>query len=840
MRAFASDKTEKIINPVDIFKKKLVHQSGYDFLRDNQTDFLKQWHGIRQQRDIVGLMDTGSGKTLIGLLMLYSKCQEGDGPAVYLCPDNQLVDQVCVQASLYGIPVCQIEKNENGKQEFPLEYSNSESVLVTTFERLFNGRSIFGVNGHNSREIQKIGALLIDDAHECVKKAREKSTIKISRYEQSDLYDKILKIFEESISYQGIGALASIKRKESSVIKQVPFWSWKDNVSTIHALLESHNNQENKNIFFNFNLISNNLEYCECYISGNFIEITPTIIPTENIPSFYSAEHRFILSATLGNNNELVRELGIDTEAVRNPITVDNVNMGERLILSPKRMHRDITDEEIRDLCSEYSNSVNVAVIVPNERIASYWVEKGAKLIQTENIILDLKGLKEKNKDNFVVFLNRYDGIDLVDDMCRILVIDGMPTKESLKDKIEIPYRKDSIFVNMKKAQSIEQGLGRAVRSGTDHCVSILMGNDLLNFIGINNNKKLFSSTIQSQLDFGVNLTEGTSLTKKQALNIIKESIEVCLKAEDEWRQFHKSMINDAQEDYKKLDFTDMIELAGYERKAIQASIRKQTQEIVQNMNNITLFTDKTSDEGWSFQLYAQLINEVDSTRAQDLQLKAFDCNNALLKPLTFVKAKKVKRCSNQLAGFKLRLNDYERGTDIILKVDTILSHLVYSPDMDHKKFENSIKELGLFLGFESTQPDMGTNDGPDNFWRMQNNDLVIECKNNSINSVSRDETNQMSSSVRWYGELYAEEMRLNAVMLHRSSYLENNAHGEFKVIDETKLNILKANLRNFAIELSIKSPNTWLDQELEEILNKYYFSESALLQHYFVDVKRS
>ncbi|MGE7694710.1 DEAD/DEAH box helicase family protein [Lysinibacillus sp. NPDC094177] len=84
-------------------------------------------------------MDTGAGKTLIGLLMLYSKAQEIKEPVVYLCPDNQLVEQVCTQANLYGIPVCKIEKNENYRQESPAEFNNSESVLVTTFERLFNG-----------------------------------------------------------------------------------------------------------------------------------------------------------------------------------------------------------------------------------------------------------------------------------------------------------------------------------------------------------------------------------------------------------------------------------------------------------------------------------------------------------------------------------------------------------------------------------------------------------------------------------------------------------------------------------------------------------------------------
>ncbi len=36
---------------------------------------------------------------------------------------------------------------------------------------MYNGHSIFGVTETGNREIQDIGALLIDDAHTCIKKS---------------------------------------------------------------------------------------------------------------------------------------------------------------------------------------------------------------------------------------------------------------------------------------------------------------------------------------------------------------------------------------------------------------------------------------------------------------------------------------------------------------------------------------------------------------------------------------------------------------------------------------------------------------------------------------------
>ncbi|MES9718981.1 helix-turn-helix domain-containing protein, partial [Bacillus safensis] len=41
--------------------------------------------------------------------------------------------------------------------KFPTEFLNGKAILITTFERMINGRSIFGVEGYGNRPIQRIG-----------------------------------------------------------------------------------------------------------------------------------------------------------------------------------------------------------------------------------------------------------------------------------------------------------------------------------------------------------------------------------------------------------------------------------------------------------------------------------------------------------------------------------------------------------------------------------------------------------------------------------------------------------------------------------------------------------
>lgn len=770
--------------------------------------------------------------------MLYSKLKEGIGPAVYLCPDNQLVQQCYEQARLYGIPVCQFEKSENPKsqpQQFPLSYENSEAILITTFDKLFNGKSIFGVIGGN-RELKEIGALLIDDAHECIKKAREKSSIKIHKSKSPLLYQAFGRLFHDDLEYQGRAAIRSIIKGEPSVVQQIPYWDWQNKIESVIKLISDNNDIDNSDIFFNSGLILDDLENCECYISGTVIEITPAIVPHSKIPSFSKAQHRFILSATLNNGFSLISDLGISKTAVEKPIKVDTVSLGERLILAPKRYNKDINDKEIRDLCFSYAKDINVLVIVPNDEKSKLWTDLGAQKLNSDDIIEEISKLRTEKPGKVCVVSNRYDGMDLIEDTCRLLVIDGMPTKESLKDKIEMQYRENSTLVNLKRAQIIEQGLGRGVRSGTDRCVAILMGDDLLSFIGRNDNKGLFSPVVQSELAFGVSLGDDEKIPdKKTAIENIEEAMQECLNATDSWRAFHKQLVFDAEKQFRADKFDNLIELAVLESQAFIAKQKEDIGEIDKYMRKIMGLVSGSKDEGWYYQLYAHLIHSIDAGRASDLQMKARDLNSSLLKPLYFVKSKKVKNYGKQIPNFKKSISEFEKGTDLVIYINEVLSKLEYSPDIFYKDFESSIQKLGEFLGFKSSTPDTDDNNGPDNFWRTENYDFVIECKNNSLNDISRDEANQMSNSIRWYKEIYTENNRMIAVILHKSNKVNHDANinDEFSVIDSDKLALLKNNLKKLSNELSYKAPNAWTEEELERKLRFYSLTENQLKKIY-------
>lgn len=74
-------------DPIDIYAG-LDRAADTSDLRASQVEVLQEWFNHHyKERDVIVKMHTGDGKTLVGLLMLYSKMNSGIGPVMYVCPN---------------------------------------------------------------------------------------------------------------------------------------------------------------------------------------------------------------------------------------------------------------------------------------------------------------------------------------------------------------------------------------------------------------------------------------------------------------------------------------------------------------------------------------------------------------------------------------------------------------------------------------------------------------------------------------------------------------------------------------------------------------------------------
>ena len=162
------ESVQKETNPSQIFEH-LDKESKKVELRRHQEKILDEWdQKFKNNKDTIVKLHTGEGKTLVGLLILQSSLNANLGPAVYFCPDSSLVQQTISEAKAFGINAIPVDEDNR----LPLKFLNSDAILVTTCQKLFNGKSMFGVIG-DKKDSVPIGSLVMDDAHACIEIIRK-------------------------------------------------------------------------------------------------------------------------------------------------------------------------------------------------------------------------------------------------------------------------------------------------------------------------------------------------------------------------------------------------------------------------------------------------------------------------------------------------------------------------------------------------------------------------------------------------------------------------------------------------------------------------------------------
>ncbi len=321
-KRLASKKVSKVSDPIELYRT-LDRASDKGPLRPSQEAILQEWHSSRRMhRDVIVKLHTGQGKTLVGLLMLQARLNEGKGPAAYLCPNNFLIEQTCEQARQFGILTCRADP------DLPEAFQNSEQILVTSVQKLFNGLTKFGID----RRSMAIGTLLMDDAHACADTIRDACKIRIDATE--DAYHRLRTLFAAELEQQGIGTYADICNGKPDAPLPVPYWAWRDRETDVASILSLATDK--KSVRFAWPLLRNILRHCQCVVSGSSIEVEPYVAPLSSFGSYWKANHRIFMSATVTDDAFLIKGLQLLPETVLKPLLYERESWsGEKMVLLP-------------------------------------------------------------------------------------------------------------------------------------------------------------------------------------------------------------------------------------------------------------------------------------------------------------------------------------------------------------------------------------------------------------------------------------------------------------------------------------------------------------------------
>lgn len=819
--------SEKQTDPIKIYSS-LDRASDKGPLRPVQESILKDWYdGHRNNKDVILKLHTGQGKTLIGLLALQSKLNEGKGPALYLCPNNYLIQQTKDQAKQFGI------KTEVTDDALPPNFLEGKRILITSVQKLFNGLTKFQLNNKSI----EIGCLVMDDAHACIEAIRSSFIIKIKS--DQNAYAEILQLFSQELENQGAGTYADIKAREFDSFLYVPYWSWYNKHVEVSTILSNHRSEDH--IKFQWPILKDIIKDCQCIISGDSLEITPYFNPINVYGSYHNAVHRIFMSATVNDDSFFVKALGVQAESIKKPLMLKKEKWsGEKMILIPEKIDESLDRVEIVNHFAKpvKKRKYGVVALVPGAWKSTIWKSAGAVVATAKTIDEEIDKLKNEQGEDTLVIVNRYDGIDLPDAACRLLIIDSKPHSETLSDRYQESCRTDSDIVAIKIAQKVEQGLGRAVRGEKDYCAVILTDSELVRAIQSKHSRKYFSNQTRTQIDIGFKVSEFAEeeiKNGKKPLQALTGALNQSLLRDEGWKEYYIEQMNamtDSPPEKKVLEI--LIAERDAEHK-YRSGNYDDAVAIIEKLKNSSLI--KTSSErGWYLQEMARYIFPYDPGKSNEFQKEAHIANNFLLKPTHGMVVKKMTLVGQKrIENIKEWLKSQGDFAEVTLKVNEILSNLSFGIKAD--KFENALNELALAIGFDGDRPDKHWKEGPDNLWIIKDGEFILfECKNEvdlRRAEINKEESKQMNNSIAWFKREYSGKNVKNIMVINAGSLGKGAAMNDVEVMKEKHIKKLVKSVRHFFNSFRELDFSNLSDKKIQEFLDSNNLSVDDIKSKY-------
>lgn len=730
-------------------------------LLSHQADIIRDYIAkALNASDVAFQLPTGSGKTLVGLLIGEWRRRKYNEQVLYLCPTNQLVNQVVEQSiEKYGIDAISFT---GPKSEYTHDivnfYLNAEKIAITSYSALFNIKPFF----------EEPDLIILDDIHTSENYIASNWSLNIDKYNQRTkaLFDTIVSLLRDSISpvqYQAL-ITESDERLDFMRVDKLSTPAFNQIIPGLYSIIDQYPDKDT-NLNLSWQTIKNNLNACHFYYTSCSVLIRPIIPPTKSFAPFNNAKQRIYMSATLGEGGDLERLTGReDIYRLKVPEGWDRQGIGRRYFIFPERS---LDEKNVKSFIEKAIFICKRALIlVPDFKTA----DKISRSIQ-EVIgcpIYDASQI-ESSKKEFIkceravaVVANRYDGIDLIDDECRLLIINEIARATNLQERFFVSRMGAVALLNDRILTRIMQAIGRCTRSATDYAVVIVIGQELLSFFFKQNRRKLLHPELQAELEFGID--QSKSMTVDQFMDNIK----VFLTQDKKWQEVDQDIIElrNTKSQHKMPGTDDLINAVKYEVRYQNALWNGDYLGALEQAKNVLTFVVNDNLRGyralWLYLAGASawlctnkgIVNKEYESR--ELFKKAADAAQTLdwLFQLGDVMPVEVRKVSEQSLCLIERMElEIERlGTINNSKFESYVSEIVTGFNANNSKlFENAHVLLGKLLGYNAGNKNVSG--APDPWW-LANDKYGFVFEDNSeakdTSSICITKARQAATHTEW------------------------------------------------------------------------------------------
>lgn len=744
-----SEEDPKETHPIKIYDS-LTRSGSLNDLWRGQYLALEKWNEIREVNDIVIGLNTGGGKTVIGLLQGQSIVNEEQGRVFYLCGSIQLIKQTAEAAKSLGLSVATYY---NQTFENERDFNLGKVLCITTYQALFNGNSRFANDD--------ITGLIFDDSHVASHIIRNQFTLNLSEEKfpetYSTLVNSVKRYYEEVHSFQLFDQV--VNHKNDPTVLFIPMFVWEGVHKKLSEVMVHEGVTRQKKTKYAWEYLRDHLDLCVVFITSRGIEITPYLPPVHNLKFMKENTKRIFLSATVQNESDFIRTFDIREKERIEPKT--RAGEAERLIVTPY-VKEGFSDDLFTHVI-EYSKNNKVLVISNSEKRARRWREH--EITYSSEDFAERVTEFKKAKHGLLVAPARFEGMDFPNDSCRTLVIDGLPSGTGLLEKMMWNALGQINFLQGTIASRVVQSFGRISRGNDDYGIVFLFGNDLADWITRKSNRNKLPRYINAQLELGERVTEGIN-----SIEELKELEQSVMERNPDWSQLHQDEVKDAsvtaQEDIS-MDLTEGIEIPTSEREFIKhlwnRDYLKVGRKLEEKLNDV-FETDKGLG-AWQSHWIGYCNLKAGQIKTAETYFnragKSFRALGTL--PSNEVEPEVLPIIPDEETQaariIKVLIERGEINYGSFSQMDERLSALSQPQSVSSNVYEEAIKWLGCYIGFQSRRPDQESRigRGPDNLWLSSDVAILIESKSEKEENspYSKKEIGQTLNHLGWFKEDY-------------------------------------------------------------------------------------
>lgn len=523
-------------SPEALFRELRPPDSRVRDLYLRQGDLLRKYQAEgRQHSDVALEMQTGAGKTLVGLLIGEFRRRALDQRVAYLCPTVQLAKQVAAKAESYGIGVVTLVRRQADWDAADFNrFARTEAIAVSTYSAVFN----------SNPRLSSAQTLVLDDAHAAEDTVSALWSVSISR--ETPLYRAVLGVVSADLPAEVAARLADndLDPRARFVVDLTPPLTVASHAIPIAEALGAHCKDQVDPNYYSIRMIGDAVGRCLMYLSWSQILIRPLIPPSSEHPPFASADQRVYMSATIGEEGDLERSFGVSPiHHLRADDNSEEYTFGRRFFMFPDAsLHRQPSDALIKEFVSQVDRAlVLTPSAIESDRVKDACIPEGWSTLGASSV--------EDNFQEFVghsnvalILANRYDGIDLPDDACRLILISGLPARTHLQERFFLERLGAARVLSERIRTRVVQGAGRCTRNNRDYAAVIVRGQRLQDFYCRDEEVRVMRPDLQAEIEFGLANAEQDPASLVGLLREFLKQSSTWLEAEEGIRSLAQSM----------------------------------------------------------------------------------------------------------------------------------------------------------------------------------------------------------------------------------------------------------------------------------------------------------